>query len=78
METIRRIWGTKTRLGLLDGPVPDTAAFGETELLFAVTGWDGNAETIRRLLPKEKLERTVRVGISSAGELFFDKAEPLV
>lgn len=77
VESIRRIWITKARLGLLSCPVPDTDAFGETELLFAVTGWpNGSIEAIRSLLP-DKLERNVRVAISTTEELYFDNAVPL-
>lgn len=71
VETIRRIWKTKLRLGLLEEPVPEAKAFGETELMFAVTGWkNGRAEEIRARLP-EPLERTVRVAISPDLELVF-------
>lgn len=77
VESIRRTWMTKVRLGLLDCPVPDTDAFGETELLFAVTGWpNGDPAVIRGYLP-DTLERTVRVAISATGELYFDNAVPL-
>lgn len=74
VETIQRIWKTKLRLGLLAEPVPDKTAFGEAELLFAVTGWqNGNAEVVRGLLP-DKLERKVRVAISEIEELYFDNS----
>lgn len=77
IETIRRIWASKRMLGLLEEPVPDTAAFGKTELLFAVTGWqNGDADAIRRRLPGT-LSRTVRVAISAAAELYFDSGVPL-
>lgn len=77
VESIRRTWKTKARLDLLDSPVPDETAFGETEMMVAVTGWpNGTIEAIRGLLPG-KLERTVRVAISKTGELNFDSAVPL-
>lgn len=40
MKTIRSIWASKAQLGLLKGPVPDRDAFGKTELMLAVTGWE--------------------------------------
>ncbi len=76
VKTIRRIWKTKRRLGLLDGPVPPADAFDKAELLFAVTRWDGSADEIRGRLP-ETLSRMVRVVISSTEKLYFDNAQPL-
>lgn len=73
LETIRRIWDSKQRLGLIQAPVPDAGAFGETELMFAVTGWSGGtAEKIRIRLP-DPLDRTVWVVISPDQELEFGK-----
>lgn len=78
VETIRRIWKTKFRLELLKEPAPDAKAFGEAELMFAVTGWPGgSAGVIRGLLPG-KLERTVRVAISDGEELYFDRKANLL
>lgn len=69
LETIRRIWDSKQRLGLIQEPVPDAGAFGETELMFAVTGWSGGtAEKIRSRLP-DGLERIVWAVISPNQEL---------
>ncbi|MDE6591123.1 MAG: hypothetical protein K2K53_12445 [Oscillospiraceae bacterium] len=71
VETIRRVWDSKRRLGLISEPVPDAGAFGETELMFAVTGWEnGTAEKIRERLP-DTLERNVWAVISSGRELDF-------
>lgn len=76
VETIRRIWATKHRLGLLKEQAPEAGAFGETELMFAVAGWGGTAEEIRRRLPVP-LERNVRAVVSSGQTLDFSKAELL-
>lgn len=73
LETIRRIWKTKLRLGLLDGPAPGSQAFGETELMFAVTGCPGgHTEEIRRRLPN-RLERNVWVAVTAGEGLCFDQ-----
>lgn len=73
VETIRRIWGSKQQLGLIQEPVPDAGAFGDTEMMFAVTGWSsGTAEKIRSRLP-DRLERTVWTVISPDQELEFGK-----
>lgn len=79
VEVIRRIWAAKLELGLLKDPVPDAAAFGQAELLFAVTGWPkGNTDEIRkRLRLSEPLSRTVRIATSPTKELYFDSGEPL-
>lgn len=77
VETIRRIWADKVRLGLLQGPVPETRAFGKAELMVAVTGWsDGDPAVIRGYLPST-LERKVWAVIRPDRELYFDRADPL-
>lgn len=77
VETIRQIWDTKARLGLLQAPVPDTRAFGKAELMVAVTGWpDGDPAVIRGYLPTT-LERKVWAVINPDRDLHFDQAKPL-
>ncbi len=76
VETILRIWKTKRRLGLLDGPVPPAEAFVKAELMFAVIGPKKYVEDVRKRLPAERT-RTVRVAVGPAEELYFDNAQPL-
>lgn len=77
VETIRRIWATKKRLGLLKDPVPEASTFDRAEMMFAVTGWfAGMAAGIRKRLP-QKMNRTVRTVISTTDRLYFDDGELL-
>lgn len=73
VETIRGIWASKVRLGLLKDPVPEAGAFDETELMFAVTNWaTEDVKKIRRKFP-EKLERNVWVAAGSGEAVYFDE-----
>ena len=77
VETIRRIWDSKIRLGMPLGPVPDTDAFDKAELMVAVTNWkNGDPAVIRGYLPNV-LDRKVWAAISEDRKLYFDRAEPL-
>lgn len=77
VETIRRIWATKKRLGLLKDPVPEVSTFDRAEMMFAVTGWfTGMPAGIRKRLP-QKLNRTVQTVISTTNRLYFDDGELL-
>lgn len=72
VKTIRSIWDSKVRLGLIQEPVPDAGSFGEAELMFAVTGWGkGDVKKIRSKFP-EQLEQNVWVVTSHDRELYFD------
>lgn len=77
VETIRRIWDTKHKLGLIPEQAPAAGAFGKAELMFAVTGWKGGtAEKLYQRL-SGPLERNVRAVISADQTLDFNKAELL-
>ena len=72
MKTIRSIWDSKVRLGLIQEPVPGAGSFDEAELMFAVTGWEkGDVDKIRSKFPRQ-LERNVWVVTSHDQTLYFD------
>lgn len=72
VKTIRSIWDSKLRLGLIQEPVPGAGSFDEAELMFAVTGWEkGNVDKIRSKFPGQ-LERNVWVVTSHDQTLYFD------
>lgn len=78
VETIRRIWASKKKLGLISEPVPGKEKFGAPELMFAVTGLAGgntdeNINKIRSRLPAEPEKYAVRIVISEGEDLRFDQ-----